>query len=257
MNKDSIQKMQRSQHIKHLCISSLIVIILAIGIGCYPYILSYQDKVYKTDRAKYEAEKAQWDSIQTINFKKAEDSVFNYWIAHNDTSLKTIKKISKKLTYGTNGYYKNTGKRECEPTSTYSTKLVCEPIKEWVITDYYVDGHYYDTTWTDGYNNRNEWLNKARNIAHGEAIKHKVEFRPYDGHEYHYIIKDDSNLSTFGRLCTILCVFAELFGLGYFLMAILRLEPNTDNYKSCVTMVFAVSFVLYLGSSFVWLAIRY
>ena len=55
-------------------------------------------------------------------------------------------------------------------------------MKEWVTTDYYVDGYYYDTTWTDGYNNRNEWLKKAHNIAHGEAIKHKVEFRPYDGH---------------------------------------------------------------------------
>lgn len=244
MNKDSIQKMQRSQHIKHLCISSLIVIILAIGIGWYPYILSYQDKVYKTDRAKYDAEKSQWDSIQTINFKKAEDSVFNYWIAHNDTSLKTIKKISKHLTYGTTGYYKNTGKWECELPSTYSTKLVCEPMKEWVTTDYYVDGYYYDTTWTDGYNNRNEWLNKARNIAHVEAIKHKVEFRPYDGHEYHYIIKVDSSLARFGERCSLICGLAAIFGLGYFLMAILRLEPNKDNYESCTLTVVQVGVVL-------------
>lgn len=76
-----IQKTSRLKYITHLCISSLSLIILAIGIGWYPYILSYQDKVYYTERAKYDAEKSQWDSIQTFNIKKAEDSVFNYWIS--------------------------------------------------------------------------------------------------------------------------------------------------------------------------------
>ena len=252
-NNYRIQKTYRPQYIKNLCISSLIVIILAIGIGWYPYILSYQDKVYNTDRAKYDAEKSQWDSIQAINFKQTEDSVFNYWIAHNDTSLKTIKKISKQLTYGETGYYKKTGKWECEPPSRYSNKLVCEPMKEWVTTDYYVDGYYYDTTWTEGYNNRNEWLKKARNIAYEEAIKHKVDFRPYDGHESHYIIKSESNLAGFGIICLMVFVFAELFGLAYFLMTILfmirRVEPhysNLDKYAFGIMMTVGIGIIAYI-----------
>ena len=178
-------------------------ILLFIGItstivlGVFIFLYSYQDKVYWSDRDNYNAEKSQWDSIQTIYVKKAEDSVFNYWIAHNDTSIRKIKKITKKLTYASSGYYKKTDKLECERPSRHSDKYVCEPIEERVITGYYVSGHYYDTTWTNGYKNRDEWIKKARNIAHTEALKHKVEFRPYDGHKYQYIIKSGSWLMIF------------------------------------------------------------
>lgn len=228
------KKTYRPQCIKNLCISLLIVILNAICIGLLPCLSMYQDDVYNADRSKYDAEKSQWDSIQTINFKKAEDSVFNYWIAHNDTSLKTIKKISKQLTYGETGYYKKTGKWECEPPSTYSNKLVCEPMKEWVTTDYYVDGYYYDTTWTDGYNNRNEWLKKAHNIAHGEAIKHKVEFRPYDGHESHYIFHYNSTAHGLLVMLLMIGIIASFFTLAYLLMTLIfiirGIKPDYSNF---------------------------
>ncbi len=216
----------KSQYTKHLYISSIITIICAIFIGVFLFLQSYQDKVYYADRAKYDAEKSQWDSIQTIYIKKAEDSVFNYWVAHNDTSLKKIKKITKKLTYSPTGYHKKTDKLECElPNRRHSNKFVCEPIKEWVTTGYYVDGHYYDTTWTGGYNNRDEWIKKARNIAHAEAIKHKVEFKPYDGHEFHYIIKTESVL-TYIFLISIIVAIA---GLVYFLFTLF----NPEEFLNC------------------------
>ena len=199
-------------------------IIFAIGAGWYPFVCYYQDAVYEAERSKYDTEKAHWDSIQTAKAIAVEDSVFKYWVSHNDTALKTIKKISKHPTYSETGYYKKTGKWQCEPETHYSKKLVCEPMKEWVTTDYYVSGYYLDTTWTPGYNNRNEWLNKAHNIAHNEAMRQKEEFHPYDGHEYHFIASSFSNctgpsngIRELGIICTGLFGLAECFALWYFI----------------------------------------
>lgn len=222
--------------------SFLAVILLAVGAGWYPFVCYYQDVVYEADRTKYDTEKAQWDSIQTAKAIAIEDSVFNYWISHNDTTLKTIKKISKHPTYSETGYYKKTGKWQCEPETHYSKKLVCEPMKEWVTTDYYVSGYYLDTTWTTGYNNRAEWLNKAHSIAHNEAMRQKVEFHPYDGHEYHFIATSGSGMGKhddvffIGVICTGLFGLAEFFAVLYFITTLVstirgRIAIHSTLYK--------------------------
>lgn len=199
--------------------SIFLLLITGVGAGWYPFVYYYQDAIYERDRAIYEAEKAQWDSIQTRKATLIEDSVFTYWIAHNDTSLKAIKKITKSPTYGENGYYRKNGKWSCEPESRYSKKLICEPMKEWIVTDYYINGYQVDTTWTTGYNTRNEWINKAHSIAHNEAVRQKQDFRPYDGHKFHWIVAANGPAMTIGLICML------LFGIG-FLVAIWFFFPT-------------------------------
>lgn len=200
--------------------------IITVGAGWFPFVLYYQDAVYESDRAIYETEKNQWDSIQTYKTKLIEDSVFTYWISHNDTTIKTIKKITKTPTYGYVGYYRKNGKWSCEPETYHSSKLICEPMKEWVVTDSYVNGYQLDTTWTPGYKDRNEWLNKAHNIAHNEAMRQNQEFRPYDGHEYHWIASwyksgKHELVYVLGVICTPLCGIYWFAAVYRFISALL------------------------------------
>lgn len=76
-----IKKTRSEQYKKHLYISSIIVILCAIVVGVVLYIQSYQDKVYYADRAKYDVEKTQCDSIQTIDGQE-----FNY-IINDDNGI--------------------------------------------------------------------------------------------------------------------------------------------------------------------------
>lgn len=164
--------------IKHIFLFFLFLFLL-FGVIWYPVGNSYVDKLYQREYSIYKSEKSKFDSIETNKINIIKDSIYNAWIANNDTTLKTIKKINKRPTYAAHGYYSKTGKFICK----YKDKdeSICEPEKEWITTDYYINGYELDTIWTAGYDNRNHWLNEANIFVQTETnkISPKKEFSPY------------------------------------------------------------------------------
>lgn len=172
----------------------IILIIIAIA-QIIPCLYKYQDTVYNSDKTAYEHAKTEYDVLVNQKRNIAIDSLMANWTLNNDTALRKIKKIRKIPEYDSYGYYRKTGRLECE--TKYNGNLVCEPEKEWITTDYYIVGYRKDTIWTDGYKIREEWMAEAYDYAKKEAKKLYPEFHPYNGHEYHYLIKSDSGWNTF------------------------------------------------------------
>lgn len=161
--------------IKHI----FLFLFLLFGAILYPVGNSYVDSLFQREYSIYESEKLKFDSIETDRINSIKDSIYLVWLANNDTTLKTIKKINKKPNYDEHGYYRKTGKFICKFKNIDET--ICEPEKEWIVTDYYINGYVLDTIWTAGYDNRNQWLNKANIFAQTETnkISPKKEFGPY------------------------------------------------------------------------------
>lgn len=194
----------------HTKIILTIIGLLIHALGClsYPLLCNYQDEVYEHDRAIYDSLVAKEDSIFEVN----KEQFLNEWKLSNDTTLRKIKNIKKKPIYGELGYYRKTDKLRCSE-EIFSEDFICEPVKEWVTTDYYIDGYRSDTIWTDGYKSREEWMMKAEKDAINLAMKERKHIE-YTGHEFHYLIKSDD----IGLYCV--CVFScgsffffVLFGL--------------------------------------------
>lgn len=164
--------------IKHLFLFFLFLFLL-FGVIWYPAGNSYVDKLYQHEYSIYKSEKSKFDSIETNKINIIKDSIYNAWLANNDTTLKTIKKINKRPNYDAHGYYRKTGKFICKYKD--KDKSICEPEKEWITTDYYINGYELDTIWTAGYDNRNQWLNEANIFVQTETnkISPKKEFSPY------------------------------------------------------------------------------
>lgn len=152
-------------------------------------IHSYETNIYEADCKTYNAEKALFDSLETVRVKHEYDSLFAEWTSTHDTTLREIKKISKQPNYTPYGYNKKTGKYKCE--RNWHDTFICEPITEFVITGYERDGYYMDTTWTDHpYKTRNEWLSEYNSHAKYSGIE-RTQFKPYDGHKKDYITNAD------------------------------------------------------------------
>lgn len=204
----------------------IFVIIISIVLQLIPSSKWWQDYIYDKDKTEYDLAKAEYDSVTVINRNNVLDSLTNAWISANDTALRRIKKIKKTPEYGELGYYQKTGRMECE--ENYRGKLICEPEKQWITTDYYISGYKKDTIWTEGYKTRDEWLKKADDFAKSEAIKIYPDFHEYNEHEFHYLIKDE----TYGcLLCLYLVLSAILYGL------VIRLSSNVI---LCCCMVLAM-----------------
>lgn len=186
----------------------IFVIIISIVLQLIPSSKWYQDYIYDKDKTEYDLAKAEYDSVTVINRNNVLDSLTNAWISANDTALRRIKKIKKTPEYGELGYYQKTGRMECE--ENYRGKLICEPEKQWITTDYYISGYKKDTIWTEGYKTRDEWLKKADDFAKSEAIKIYPDFHEYNGHEFHYLIKSDTYFFLF---LLYLVLSAILYGL--------------------------------------------
>ena len=186
----------------------IFVIIISIVLQLIPSSKWYQDYIYDKDKTEYDLAKAEYDSVTVINRNNVLDSLTNAWISANDTALRRIKKIKKTPEYGELGYYQKTGRMECE--ENYRDKLICEPEKQWITTDYYISGYKKDTIWTEGYKTRDEWLKKADDFAKSEAIKIYPDFHEYNGHEFHYLIKSDTYFFLF---LLYLVLSAILYGL--------------------------------------------
>lgn len=176
---------------KKLIIVSIIFLCASLYVSVGTYMWYYQDTVYEADFGKYQSEKTKFDKIQDSLVGIQHQIFYNEWIIKNDTTVRTIKKIKKKPNYGELGYYKKTDKLRCSK-ERFSDDFVCEPIKEWVTTDYYVESYSPDTIWTEGYKERKDWIDIANNYAKTEAEKTRLYFKAYDGHEFHYLLKSPS-----------------------------------------------------------------
>lgn len=213
----------------------IFVIIISIVLQLIPSSKWYQDYIYDKDKTEYDLAKAKYDSVTIINRNNILDSLTNAWISANDTALRRIKKIKKTPEYGELGYYQKTGRMECE--ENYRGKLICEPEKQWITTDYYISGYKKDTIWTEGYKTRDEWLKKADDFAKSEAIKIYPDFHEYNGHEFHYLIKDE----TYGCLLLLYLVLsAILYGL------VIRLSSNVILH-CCMVLVMFGSYIFGLS----------
>lgn len=179
---------------KKLIIISTIFVCASLYVLIGTYMWYHQDAVYEADYSKYKSEKAEFDKIQDSLVGIQHQIFYNEWILKNDTTVRTIKKIKKKPNYGELGYYKKTDKLRCSK-ERFSDDFVCEPIKEWVTTDYYIESYSPDTIWTEGYKKRDEWIDKVNNYAKIEAEKTRLHFKRYDGHEYHYLLKSPASSS--------------------------------------------------------------
>lgn len=186
----------------------IFIILISIALQLIPGSKWYQDYVYDKDKTEYDLAKAEYDSVTAINRNNVLDSLTNAWISANDTTLRKIKKIKKTPEYGELGYYQKTGRMECE--ENYRGKLICEPEKQWVTTDYYISGYKKDTIWTEGYKTRDDWLKKANDFAKSEVIKIYPDFHEYNGHEFHYLIKNGTYSFVF---LLYLVLSAILYGL--------------------------------------------
>ena len=204
----------------------IFVIIISIVLQLIPSSKWYQDYIYDKDKTEYDLAKAEYDSVTVINRNNVLDSLTNAWISANDTVLRRIKKIKKTPEYGELGYYQKTGRMECE--ENYRGKLICEPEKQWITTDYYISGYKKDTIWTEGYKTRDEWLKKADDFAKSEAIKIYPDFHEYNGHEFHYLIKSDTYSFLF---LLYLVLSAILYGL------VIRFSSNVILHCCMVLMI--------------------
>ena len=218
----------------------IIVSIIFIALQIIPGLGVYQDHVYKNDRAAYELAKTEYDSITSINRNNAMDSLISIWISSNDTALRKVKKITKTPEYDEYGYYQKTGRWECEEGTR--GKLICEPEKRWITTDYYISGYKNDTVWTAGYKSREEWIEKARIFAKNEGQKIYPEFHAYNGHELHYLIKCGS------WLVVLYFVGAALAGLLLFIPYANIIEYDGWISKFIWFILFTISFSIWAGS---------
>lgn len=124
---------------------------------------------------------------------------------------------------------------ECE--ENYRGKLICEPEKQWITTDYYISGYKKDTIWTEGYKTRDEWLKKADDFAKSEAIKIYPDFHEYNGHEFHYLIKAE----TYGCLLLLYLVLSViLYGL------VIRFSSNVI-LRCCMVLMMIGSYIFGLS----------
>lgn len=205
----------------------VLIIVIAMA-GWYPFCLYYQDAVYDAEWSVYEAEKYQFDSLQTFKLSQLEDSLFSVWKMTNDTTVRSIKKISTKTIrtpdYCETGYERKTGKWICH--NQHNGDLLCEPQTEWITTDYYRCGYNTevktDTIWTPGYQSREDWINEAHRYAHENAVKVKTEFKPYTGHEFHYLIKmSNEKLNLVGFVCSAAFSIVGFYCLSWVISAII------------------------------------
>lgn len=82
-----------------------------------------------------------------------------------------------------------------------------------------------DTIWTEGYKNTLEWKSKANNFAKKEAEKSRLQYKKYDGHEFHYLLKSPSSSSNMQILFCIyvICLPAILVSFIFVICSIVEL----------------------------------
>lgn len=92
------------------------------------------------------------------------DSLFKSWVLTNDTTIRHMVKTVKTPNISCYGYWKRTGRLECEPKS--GGKMICQPESTYVQTDEcYVAYYSKDTVWSDGYKSRGHWMAKANDYV--------------------------------------------------------------------------------------------
>lgn len=186
----------------------LAFVVLLIGTFWFPATVKYEKIVYTEDMEAYNYEKQEFEQDEDSKEKSRVDSLIDVWASKNDTTIRTIQKITKEPIYDWYGYYKKTGNYICEKDyhELGKIKSKCVPEKVFVPTDSYVSGYKRDTTWTAGYKNRDEWKNKAYSWASETSKLCRSKFREYDGHEERYLSNNWAIL-IIGIITSLVCPF--------------------------------------------------
>lgn len=200
------------KHVKSIVLYALLV----IGAVWYPAGVYVDESWYNRDRAIYETQKLAHDSILEARISFLRDSLYDAWVASNDTALRTIQEVHKTPTYAERGYNRKTGRWVCK--SRLETKdAICEPETEFVVTGHDIAGYTMDTLWTPGYENRTDWMRKAWEFSRHEAERYRVEL-PYTGHGCSF----ETTFMGAGLLCMI------VFGMSTIVCIYLGIERASD-----------------------------
>ena len=122
------------------------------------------------------------------------------WKQRNELISRLHKKVVK------------TGRYECSPSD--NGKMICEDETRIIWQPENITIYWVDTIWSSGYVSREQWVSKANKYADSMATKARVEYEPYSGHEFHYILKESSALYKVWYLIAIITPISFLLGLG-------------------------------------------
>lgn len=218
---------------KQLIISLIIFISTSLYVSIGTYMWYHQDTVYENDYNKYQIEKQNFDKTQDSSIEIQSKKFYNEWIANNDTTIRKIKKIEH---YG-GFWYTDTKTSVTEDASCISacksnyierdlrTACFSKCIKIIKYNEAEYLSKWNDTIWTGGYKNRLEWQTKANDFAKKEAEKNRLQYKKYDGHEFHYLLKSPSSSSNMQILFCIyvVCLPAILVSLIFVIASIVEL----------------------------------
>ena len=105
-----------------------------------------------------------------------------------------------------------TGRYECSPAD--NGKMLCEDETRIVWLPENTTIYWDDTVWSSGNISRDQWVSKASKYADSLASQTRLEYGPYSGHEFHYILKVNSALYQVWSLIAIFTPITFLIGLG-------------------------------------------
>lgn len=188
----------------------LAFVVLLIGTFWFPAAVKYEKVVYTEDMEAYTHEKQEFEEDEALKDKARTDSLVTVWISNNDTTLRAIQKITKEPVFDWYGYNRKTGNyicnRDYEPGNIADRKYKCVPETEFVPTSQYISGYKRDTTWTEGYKNRNEWQKKAYVWASETSKRYTAKFKDYDGHD-EYFLSNNWVILVIGIITSLVCPF--------------------------------------------------
>ena len=142
-----------------------------------------------------------FDTVSCNKLRKANWDEYNRVSKQRD---ELITRLHKKVV--------KTGRYECSPSD--NGKMICEDETRIIWLPENITIYWVDTIWSSGYVSREQWVSKANKYADSMATKARVEYEPYSGHEFHYILKESSALYKVWYLIAIITPISFLLGLG-------------------------------------------
>ena len=244
-----------------IAVSPVLIVVFSVLIGGGLLAVTYyQDSVYEADRATYDSEKALFDARQDSIEAFKRDSLYMNWVATNDTTIRSIQKLETKSRNVVTKFYvdslrteimkldgteqkrvlqqwynlrdrlhkKNvkTGRYECSPSD--NGKMICEDETQVVWLPETITISWVDTIWSSGYVSRNQWVSQANKYADSLAKKARLVYGPYNGHEFHYILKEDSTLYKVWYLLALITPITFIFGVWMLISCAKEIRDEHD-----------------------------
>ncbi len=151
-----------------------IMLTIIWGIICVVLVSPWVDIIVTNHRnaanAEHEFNLLKQCELRHKNDSEIKDSLFNTWVITHDTTLRHVVKIVKTPNWSCYGYWKRTGRLECEPTS--NGRMICQPESTYIETnECYVSYYTKDTVWSNGYTSHEHWVSEATSAVNDTMTK--------------------------------------------------------------------------------------